>query len=107
MDDLPDAVALAAERCSTGHDHFLPYHDFQIILHPDCVADEVVRAGDSGKLCRRVLSEISLTVIVECGFAAVKVPGDGEGDDLWIKALGEGSFISPVESFFAAGKPIV
>ncbi len=96
-----------AESSSAGNDYLLADNNFQIILHPRGIADEVVRAGDSGKLRRRSLLEIGLAVVVQVCGAAVEIAGRSKGNHVRIKAFTESAFIGTVEGVFAAGQLLV
>src|SRR6478609_10344481 len=84
VNDAPRAIVPMAKSSPAGNDDLLAHNDFQIILHPRCIADKVVRAGNGGKLRRRSLLEVGLAVVVQVCGAAVEVAGRGKGNHVRI-----------------------
>src|SRR5579864_2168787 len=107
VNDAPRAVVPMAESSSAGNDYLLAHNDFQIILHPRCIADKVVRAGDGGKLRRPSLLEIGLAIVVQICGATIEIAGRSKGDDVRIEAFTKSAFIDAVKGFFAPGQLLV
>src|SRR5947209_14764370 len=87
VDDLPSPGILPAQCCTAREDHLLLQHNFEIVLHPDSIANEVVRAHDHGEVRRRIWLEVSLSIVGHRRLATVKVATHGKDNHLWIKAL--------------------
>jgi hypothetical protein len=107
MDNAPSTIALMAESCSSGNHHVLAHNNFEIILHPRGIADQMVCARDGGKLRRWILLEIGLAVIIQVCRASIEVTGGREGYNVRIKTIAKVMLVGPVESVFAMGELLV
>lgn len=107
MDDAPGAIALVAESGPACNCYMLSHHHFEIILHPRGIADHMMCARDGGKLCRRILLEISFTVIVQVCKTSVEITGRREGYNVRIKTFAESMLVGTIESIFAKGELLV
>lgn len=107
MDDAPSAIALVAERGPSCNRYMLSHHNFEIILHPRGIADQMMCARHGRKLRRGILLEIGLTVIVQVCLASVEITGRREGYNVRIKTFAESMLVGTIESIFAKGELLV
>src|SRR5258708_20103441 len=73
MHDAPFSFALPAKGCSSGQDRLSVEVNLEIIFHPNCVANQMVRARNQRNLCGRMLAEIPFAILLYPTIAAVKI----------------------------------
>src|SRR5579864_5089774 len=73
----------------------------EVVLDPDRIPEVVMRPRSDGKLCRRMLLEVVLPVILHRRCPSVKIAPGGEQNDGGIEAVGERALIGAVERGFA------